>query len=106
MTAIFAAMGLYNTTAPLPNNTIVEADDAGGYSAAWTAPFASRAYFEKLQCGREGEEEEEFVRVIVNDRVQPLEQCGGDGLGRCRLGAFIESLGFARSGGLWDRCFV
>lgn len=103
MTAIFAAMGLYNTTAPLPNNTIVEPEDAGGYSAAWTAPFASRAYFEKLQCGRE---EEEFVRVIVNDRVQPLEQCGGDGLGRCRLGAFVESLGFAREGGLWDRCFM
>lgn len=103
MTAIFAAIGLYNTTALLPNDTLVEPRDAGGYSAAWTAPFASRAYFEKLRCDGHGEE---FVRIIVNDRVQPLEQCGGDKLGRCGLGAFVESLGFAREGGLWDRCYV
>lgn len=103
MTAIFSAMGLYNNTAPLPNNTIVEAEDAGGYSAAWTAPFASRAYFEKLQCRGEPEE---LVRVIVNDRVQDLKQCGGDRLGRCKLSAFVKSLGFARSGGLWNQCYV
>jgi hypothetical protein len=103
MTAIFSAMGLYNNTAALPNNTIVEAEDAGGYSAAWTASFASRAYFEKLQCRGEPEE---LVRVIVNDRVQPLEQCGGDRLGRCKLSTFVDSLGFARSGGLWDQCYV
>lgn len=103
MTAIFSAMGLYNSTGPLPNNTLVEPEDAGGYSTAWTASFASRAYFEKLQCRGEPEE---FVRVIVNDRVQPLEQCGGDKLGRCKLSAFVDSLGFARSGGLWDQCYV
>lgn len=103
MTAIFAALGLYNGTGLLPNNTIVEAEDAGGYSAAWTASFASRAYFEKLQCRGE---KEELVRVIVNDRVQPLEQCGGDRLGRCKLSAWVDSLEFARSGGLWDRCFL
>jgi hypothetical protein len=103
MTAIFSAMGLYNNTAALPNTTVVEAEDAGGYSAAWTASFASRAYFEKLQCRGEPEE---LVRVIINDRVQGLEQCGGDRLGRCKLSAFIDSLGFARSGGLWDQCYV
>lgn len=104
MTSIFAALGLYNTTTPmLPNTTVVEAEQAGGYSAAWTVPFASRAYFEKLRC--QGQREE-MVRVIVNDRVQPLEQCGGDRLGRCGLSAFVESLGFARGGGLWDQCFV
>jgi len=103
MTAIFSAMGLYNNIAPLPNNTIVEAEDVGGYSAAWTAPFASRAYFEKLQCRGEPEE---LVRIIVNDRVQVLKQCGGDRLGRCKLSAFVESLAFARSGGLWDQCYV
>ncbi|KAK6405100.1 hypothetical protein LTR95_018802 [Oleoguttula sp. CCFEE 5521] len=93
MTAIFSALGLYNTTTTpmLSNTTVVEAEQEGGYSAAWTVPFAARAYFEKLQCRGE---REEFVRVIVNDRVQALEQCGGD------------SLGFARSGGAWDQCFV
>lgn len=104
MTSIFAALGLYNITTPmLPNTTVAEAEQAGGYSAAWTVPFASRAYFEKLRC--QGQREE-MVRVIVNDRVQPLEQCGGDGFGKCTLSAFVDSLGFARSGGSWDQCFI
>lgn len=103
MTAIFSAIGLYNISVPLPTDHIIEAEDAGGYSAAWTASFASRAYFEKLQCHGESEE---FVRIIVNDRVQPLEQCGGDKLGRCKLSAFVESQSFARSGGLWDQCYL
>jgi hypothetical protein len=103
MTAIFAALGLYNSSAALPNTTVVEAENAAGYSAAWTASFASRAYFEKLQCRGEPEE---LVRVIVNDRVQALEQCGGDRLGRCTLSKFVGSLGFARSYGRWDQCFV
>jgi hypothetical protein len=44
--------------------------------------------------------------VIVNDRVLPLTQCGGDYLGRCTLSKFVDSLGFARSDGEWDQCFV
>ena len=48
----------------------------------------------------------EFVRIIVNDRVRPLDTCGGDELGRCTLKMFIESLSFARGGGHWDRCFA
>ena len=102
MTGILSAVGLYNHTARFPNTTIVEAEHAGGYSAAWTVPFAARVYFEKMQCsGEQGE----FVRVIVNDRVVPLAQCKGDHLGRCSLDSFINSLGFARKGGDWERCF-
>ncbi|KAK5723984.1 hypothetical protein LTR17_013733 [Elasticomyces elasticus] len=103
MTAIFSALGLYNGTGPLPNTTVVEAPQANGYSAAWTVPFAARAYFEKMQCRGQ---KQELVRVIVNDRVLPLTQCGGDRLGRCTLAAFVDSLGFARSDGDWDQCFV
>jgi hypothetical protein len=102
MTAIFSAMGLYNETALLPNTSIVAPQAAQGYSAAWTVPFAARAYVEKMQC--QGQKEE-LVRVIVNDRVQPLTQCGGDYLGRCILSTFVASLGFARSGGRWSKCF-
>lgn len=102
MTAVFAALGLYNSTVPLSSTHAMTVDEMQGYSAAWTVPFAARAYFEKLQC--EGEEEE-MVRVLVNGRVLPLETCGGDALGRCTLGAFIESLGFARAGGHWNQCF-
>jgi hypothetical protein len=63
-------------------------------------------YVEKMTCGggEEGEDEE-LVRVLVNDRVVPLQNCGADSLGRCRLGAFVESLSFARGGGLWHACF-
>lgn len=103
MTSIFAAIGLYNDTTLLPNTTITEAQQAHGYSAAWTVPFAARAYIEKMQCHGNSEE---LVRVIVNDRVLPLKQCGGDGLGRCTLGKFVGSLGFAKKGGNWDQCFV
>lgn len=103
MTAIFSALGLYNGTAQLLNTTVVEAHNANGYSAAWTVPFAARAYVEKMTCSNHASE---FVRVIVNDRVQPLTQCGGDSLGRCTLSKFIASLGFARSDGDWSQCFV
>lgn len=68
-----------------------------------TVPFAARAYFEKIQCHGH---REELVRVIIDDRVMPLTQCGGDSLGRCGLGAFIDSLAFAKRDGEWDQCFV
>jgi len=54
--------------------------------------------------GDKGTGSEELVRVLVNDRVAPLQSCEADGLGRCKLSAFIESLSFARDGGLWDQC--
>ncbi|PIB01843.1 3-phytase A [Cercospora beticola] len=103
MTAIFSALGLYTANDPLSNTTVTEASQADGYSASYTVPFAARAYFEKLQCAGLKEEQ---VRVIVNDRVLPMKQCGGDRLGRCSLSKFVDSLSFARSGGHWDQCFV
>lgn len=102
MTAVFAALGLYNTTLPLSTTYKMTEQEMHGYSAAWTVPFAARVYFEKLQC--EGEDED-MVRVLVNGRVLPLESCGGDALGRCTLNAFVGSLGFAQAGGRWDQCF-
>ena len=103
MTGIFSALGLYNDTRPLLNTTRESIQQTDGYSASWTVPFAARAYFEKMSCvGAKGE----LVRVIVNDRVVPLQNCGADELGRCGLGAFVESLSFARSGGDWGSCFV
>lgn len=103
MTAIFSALGLYNTTSPLSNSTLETTAQTHGYSAAWTVPFAARAYFEKLKCAGV---QEEYVRVLINDRVLPLQTCGGDKLGRCTLSAFVNSLSFARAGGDWARCFV
>lgn len=102
MSAIFAALGLYNTTTPLSNTTIQGTDETNGFSSAWTVPFAARMYVEKLACGGE---KEEFVRVIINDRVMSLPFCKDDEDRKCRLDDFVESQSFARGGGLWERCF-
>ena len=110
LTAIFSALGLYNTTAPLSNTSMQTTAETNGYSASWTVPFASRAYFEKLRCSFNAADsdmmyKEELVRVLVNDRVLPLKSCGADVLGRCALSEFVKSLSFASNGGAWDRCF-
>jgi len=110
LTAIFSALGLYNTTAPLSNTSMQSTAQTNGYSASWTVPFASRAYFEKLKCNFNAADgdtiyKEELVRILVNDRVLPLESCGADAMGRCLLSKFVKSLSFARSGGAWDQCF-
>ncbi|KAF2241260.1 acid phosphatase [Trematosphaeria pertusa] len=103
MSAIFAALGLYNSTTPLSNTSIEDTTATNGFSAAWTVPFAARMYVEKLSCE---DAQEEYVRVIMNDRVVPLEFCGSDEAGRCSLSAFVESQSFARGGGNWDQCFA
>lgn len=102
MTAALSALGLYNGTT-LPTNQVVEAPQANGYSASWTVPFASRIYVEKMVCPGD---EEELVRVIVNDRVVPLPQCDSDDYGRCYLSEFIDSLAFAQGDGKWNQCFT
>lgn len=104
MTGVFSALGLYNNTMQLSNDTVTEANSAGaqGFSAAWTVPFAARGYFEKMTC--EGKSEE-LVRVVINDRVVPLVGCEADDRGMCTLSKFVKSQGFAIAGGLWRQCF-
>ena len=106
MEAIFAALGLYNATQPLPLTSVQDAEHSHGFSAAWTVPFGARMYVEKMRCAEEEREDGEYVRVLVNNRVMPLHTCGADDLGRCRLDRFVQSLSFARNGGFWDRCFI
>ncbi|KAF7944556.1 uncharacterized protein EAE97_005189 [Botrytis byssoidea] len=103
MTGIFSALGLYNSTSALSNTTREDVLQTNGYSASWSVPFAARMYVEKMTCAGESEE---LVRVIVNDRVLPLETCGGDELGRCGLSKFVDSLSFATAGGDWGSCFT
>lgn len=104
MTGVFFAMGLYNATMPLTNTTREDTTaKLDWYSASWTVPFAGRMYVEKMVCEATGSEE--LVRVLVNDRVRPLEGCGADDLGRCTVSNFVESLDFARRGGDWSLCF-
>jgi len=103
LTPIFFAMGLYNGTAPLPTKHVQSKSGADGYSAAWTVPFAARAYVEMMQCAKDPNPEP-LVRVLVNDRVVPLHGCEVDKYGRCRRKVFINGLSFAREGGDWGSC--
>ncbi|RKF58357.1 3-phytase A [Golovinomyces cichoracearum] len=101
MISILAALGLYNSTPPLSNSTLLDAISLKGFSTSWTVPFAARTYIEKMKCK---DIDGELVRILVNDRVVPLETCGADTLGRCKLSRFIDSLSFAKAGGRWDQC--
>ncbi|KAL1883554.1 hypothetical protein Plec18167_002560 [Paecilomyces lecythidis] len=102
MTSIYAALGLYNGTKQLPTSKIQSTNETDGYSAAWTVPFAARAYIEMMQCPSG---DEPLVRVLVNDRVVPLHGCKVDDMGRCQRGDFIQGLHFARTGGNWADCY-
>lgn len=102
MMTIYAALGLYNNTAPLSLTSKQPARELGGFSAGWTISFGARMYVEKMRCGGQ---DEELVRILVNDRVVPLVGCDVDSLGRCRLSDFVDGLDFARAGGRWNECF-
>lgn len=101
MTAIYAALGLYNSTDPLSKTSKQTVEETNGYSASWTVPFAGRAYIEKMDCSGE---DEPLVRALMNERVVPLHGCEVDELGRCKLNEFVHGLSFARNGGHWERC--
>ncbi|KAK0627511.1 histidine phosphatase superfamily [Immersiella caudata] len=102
MMGILGALGVYDGVA-MPNGTVTGPGENGGFAASWAVPFAARIYVEKMRCS--GGEDDEWVRVLVNDRVMPMGRCESDGLGRCRLDKFVEGMDFARTGGRWDLCF-
>jgi hypothetical protein len=103
LTSIFSALGLFNSTVAKGglNATDRNSSEISGYSSFKTVPFSARAYVEKMLCNGT---QEEMVRILVNDAVQPLEFCGGDKYGRCTLSRFVESQEFAKSGGEWAEC--
>lgn len=66
-------------------------------------PFAGRMVTEKLKCGGG-----DFVRILVDDALQPLEFCGAGPSGMCNLQAFVASQRYARNNGEGDfqKCFA
>ena len=116
ITGIIGALGLFNSTAPLSNTTFESAAQTNGFTASRVVPFSGRVYIEKMVCsdaytlvqdqgaGSVRNSTEELIRIILNDCVLPLEQCGGDRLGRCTVSNFVDSLLFAQEGGLWRQC--
>ncbi|KAL1748694.1 histidine phosphatase superfamily [Schizophyllum fasciatum] len=97
MIAIYAAMGLFaQPTAPDP----ARPDASRTWRAARLVPFSARMVTERLACG-----DAAYVRVLVDDALQPLEFCGA-GDGRCTVDAFVESQAYARNNGNgdFDKC--
>ncbi|KAI0789298.1 acid phosphatase [Abortiporus biennis] len=108
MVAVYAAMGLFNTTDKLSTK---EMDNGRDWLASVMVPFSARVVIERLACTFDGDqnggEETEYVRVLVNDAVQQLDFCCSEDNGLCTLRAFVESQAYARGNGLGDfeRCY-
>ncbi|RDB19862.1 3-phytase A [Hypsizygus marmoreus] len=99
MIAIYTAMGLFRQAAA-PDPTLP--NPRRNWLASHLVPFSARMVTEKVLCGRK-----EYVRVFVNDALQPLEFCGAGKDGLCELGAFVKSQAYARNNGNGDfnKCF-
>ncbi|KAG2142802.1 histidine phosphatase superfamily [Suillus bovinus] len=96
MVAIYGALGLFPQMHP-PNPTKV--GPQWNWVVSRLVPFSGRMITEKVQCFEAGVPRD-FIRILVNDAIQPLAFCGtGDGL--CELEAFVESQSYARNNGAW-----
>lgn len=93
--AIYAAIGLFKQSEPLDP---MKPNPERTWVASHLVPFSGRMVTERLSCADRGRK---YVRILVNDALQPLEFCGsGDGL--CLLDVFVKSQGYARSDGAGD----
>ncbi|KAI0312379.1 acid phosphatase [Amylostereum chailletii] len=109
MVAIYSTMGLFKQTF-LPNQTLdptLPSSDRTWINSN-LVPFSARMTVEKVECTTktQGLSAGTFVRVLVNDAVQPLEFCGGVN-GFCALQDFAHSQAYARNNGEGDfeKCF-
>ncbi|KAI6540154.1 hypothetical protein MCOR10_001021 [Pyricularia oryzae] len=101
---IYSALGLFKTKTTLSNtkmttipvNRIAAVQKLTGYSASRVASLGARMYVEKMTC--EGEQGE-LVRILINDRVMRLPNCGADKEGRCKLALLPEIVCMERNEG-------
>ena len=129
MIAVYSALGLFNISSPLDPRSLPNDHPESGSAAAlahlharqerlqetrttgekggetWVAsrmvPFSSRMVTERMTCVRDGREDV-YVRILVNDEVQPLGFCGGGEDKMCALEDFVRSQGYARRSGDGD----
>lgn len=99
MVAIYSGVGLFRQQVALPP---ASDDPNRTWRVSDMVPFAGRMVTEKLKC-KKGE----FVRIFVNDALQPLDFCGADKSGMCSLEDFVKSQSYARNNGEGDfqKCF-
>lgn len=105
MIAVYSAMGLFPTSAL--NYTSIDDQETGPWRVSEMTPFAARMVVERMSCDDEsGSGDGEYVRVLVNQAVQPMPFCDSDANNLCTLDAFVESQAFARNSGygVWDEC--
>jgi len=100
MAGIFNVLGLFRQKEDLSHE---KRDDSSTYKVSRIVPFGTRMVVERLTCtskpsGSKGkrsggsikDDSKEFVRVLVNDDVQPLEWCHGAKDGLCEVKEFIK----------------
>lgn len=104
MVAIFSAMGLLNEKHEVLNDTRRNPDTE--WDTSKVVPFSSEMIVERLAC-RSQRASEEYVRIFINDALQPLGFCGGNKDGLCLLSKFFDSQRYARHDGEGDfqKCF-
>lgn len=106
MVAIYSALGLFQRVdgrAP----SAEEMNPGRRWRISRMTPFSARMVVEKLTCDGRSDEQREYVRILVNDAVQPLTFCGAGADGVCALDDFVESQAYARGNGNgdWAKCF-
>lgn len=100
MISIYGALGLFVQPDDLDPT---QPDEGRTWVASKMVPFSGRMITEKLSCnGTETGNPGEYVRVFVNDAIQPLAFCGARGDGLCTLANFVESQSYARNNGEGD----
>jgi len=103
--AIYSAIGLFRQHKDLPLKKMPKHRRTDTWITSRMVPFAARMVVERLQCDGGADQ---MVRILVNDQVQPMKFCDGvNEEGLCPLENFVESQGYARSGGDgdWQKCF-
>ena len=100
MVAIYSAIGLFPQQEPL---STTNPDPQRTWRTSRMTPFAGRMVTEKLECAGG-----DFVRIFVDDALQPLEFCRAGPSEMCSLGAFVASQEYARNNGEGDfqKCIV
>jgi len=109
--AVFNTLGLFpthklSTTHPKRHRT---------WRASEIMTFSTRMVVEKLTCDRSVRghgASGTYVRILVNEVVQPLAFCGAKKTGPwkslCEFDAFLKSQAYARNDGNgdWEKCFL
>ncbi|KAI0273416.1 phosphoglycerate mutase-like protein [Gloeopeniophorella convolvens] len=108
MVAVYSALGLFKQIL-LSGQKLdpIHASPLRTWVLSKMVPFSARVVVEKLECtGPVPLPAGTFVRILVNDAVQPLEFCGGVG-GICALDSFVKSQRYARHDGDGDfeKCY-